>query len=126
MGVLDESADNLSDTFGNLLHVAVAVDGVVVPALAVVLCDRLCALVIDSESLPDCCFVIVGASAGFASVDESLYDFLFVHLEVNHDGVELSLVEQFGEGVRLVEGAGEAVEDDTLAVVGTGVEELFD
>ena len=78
--LLYELADYLMDAFGYLLHGAVAVDGVVVTELTIVLCDRLCALVVDSESFTNSSLVIISPSACFASVDESLYDLLFVHL----------------------------------------------
>ena len=97
------------------VDVALAVDPPQQAALVVVLGERLGLPVIDAQALADGVGVVVGAA--LAAVEDAVGDDVVRHLE-QHDVAErpAAVVEQPGERVRLLDGAGEAVEQQRLVV----------
>ena len=116
-----EGVDHGAECRVDFFECAVSLNGIAKALFFVPLDEGRSLIVIDGETLADGFFVVVGATAGFAAVDETLHEHFVGHVEFEH-GVHLrsTLDEHLFERFGLGNGAGEAVEDDT-GLFGEGI-----
>ena len=116
-----EGVDHGTECRVDFFECAVSLNGIAKALFFVPLDEGGSLVVIDGETLADGLFVVVGATAGFTSVDETLHEHFVGHVEFEH-GVHLrsTLSEHLFERFGLGNGAGETVEDDT-GLFGEGI-----
>ena len=130
LDIIDEvggHSDDLFATFAvndalhlneDILHIMVAVDGKIVALVQVIMGNRLRLVVVHGDAVTDGVEVVIGTSAYFTALNETLDKQLFVHQQVNHRSLHVVFLEQLRQRLCLRHGTGITIEDGTLAVLG--------
>ena len=99
-----------------IFHRVVAIDSKIVVAMEIIGTNRFGLCLIYLETFFDGDVVVIGATASFATIEESFDDFVFFYEEVEKNGLHMATVEQQFECFCLSHGTRKAIEDDSFAV----------
>ena len=81
-----------------------------------------CLRVVNHETLLDGLLIIVGTAALLTTQNEALHQLVLGNIKLNHSSnLVATLVEHLLQGLGLWDGAGETVEDNTLAITSEAI-----